>query len=318
MATLSRTKREAGVAARPTARRLLGRDYTIAWFFLLPLLIVLIGLIAYPFVSAIALSLQHKVVGGAATWVGLENYRDLLFGAQYSEIFRTSIRVSFIFVAVSIALKFVLGMAMALLLHETFRGRMLMRAILFLPWAMPSLIVALAWRWIYEGSPNGLLNLILIDYFGSDTVVQWLADPRLALWSIIVAVVWQGTPFWTMMFLAGLQSISSEMYEAAELDGASVFQRFFYITLPSLRPVIIITTLLSTIWTANSINFIYILTKGGPVNATMTFPMLAFDIGIIGARQLGLAAAVSVIFFPLFIIAIYILTKRMLATEARA
>jgi multiple sugar transport system permease protein len=318
MATLSRTKREAGVAARPTARRLLGRDYTIAWFFLLPLLIVLIGLIAYPFVSAIALSLQHKVVGGAATWVGLENYRDLLFGAQYSEIFRTSIRVSFIFVAVSIALKFVLGMAMALLLHETFRGRMLMRAILFLPWAMPSLIVALAWRWIYEGSPNGLLNLILIDYFGSDTVVQWLADPRLALWSIIVAVVWQGTPFWTMMFLAGLQSISSEMYEAAELDGASVFQRFFYITLPSLRPVIIITTLLSTIWTANSINFIYILTKGGPVNATMTFPMLAFDIGIIGARQLGLAAAVSVIFFPLFIVAIYILTKRMLATEARA
>jgi multiple sugar transport system permease protein len=318
MTILSRAKREAGVAPRPRVRQLLGRDYTIAWFFLLPLLVVLIGLIAYPFVSAIALSLQHKVVGGAATWVGLENYRDLLFGAQYSEVFRTSIRVSFMFVAVSIALKFVLGMAMALLLNETFRGRMLMRAILFLPWAMPSLIVALAWRWIYEGSPNGLLNLILIDYFGSDTVVQWLADPRLALWSIIVAVVWQGTPFWTMMFLAGLQSISHEMYEAAELDGASVFQRFFYITLPSLRPVIIITTLLSTIWTANSINFIYILTKGGPVNATMTFPMLAFDIGIIGARQLGLAAAVSVIFFPLFIVAIYILTKRMLATEARA
>ncbi len=318
MTILSRTKREAGVAPRPRMRQLLGRDYTIAWFFLLPLLIVLIGLIAYPFVSAIALSLQHKVVGGVATWIGLENYRELLFGAQYSEVFRTSIRVSFIFVVASVALKFVLGMAMALLLNETFRGRMLMRAILFLPWAMPSLIVALAWRWIYEGSPNGLLNLILIDYFGSDTVVQWLADPRLALWSIIVAVVWQGTPFWTMMFLAGMQSISHEMYEAAELDGASVFQRFFYITLPSLRPVIIITTLLSTIWTANSINFIYILTKGGPVNATMTFPMLAFDIGIIGARQLGLAAAVSVIFFPLFIIAIYILTKRMLATEARA
>jgi multiple sugar transport system permease protein len=149
-------------------------------------------------------------------------------------------------------------------------------------------------------------------------VVQWLANPRLALWSTIVAAVWQGTPFWTMMFLAGMQSISAEMYEAAQLDGASIFQRFFYITLPSLRPVLVITSLLSTIWTANSINFIYILTKGGPVNATMTFPMLAFDIGIIGARQLGLAAAVSVMFFPLFIIAISILTRRMLATEARA
>jgi multiple sugar transport system permease protein len=318
MTSLSQAERKAGAAPRLRARQLLGRDYTIAWFFLLPLIIVLLGLIAYPFVSAILLSLQHKVVGGEATWVGLGNYRDLLFSEQYSEIFRTSVRVSFVFVVVSIALKFVLGMAMALLLNEAFRGRMLMRALLFLPWAMPSLIVALAWRWIYEGSPNGLLNLILIDYFGSDTVIQWLADPRLALWSTIVAVVWQGTPFWTMMFLAGMQSIPQEMYEAAELDGASVFQRYFYITLPSLRPVIIITILLSTIWTANSINFIYVLTKGGPVNATMTFPMLAFDIGIVGARQLGLAAAVSVLFFPLFIVAIVILTKRMLATESRA
>src|SRR5688572_30246706 len=214
MTLLSGTERQAGAARRPTARSVLGRDYTVAWFFLLPLLLVLVVLIAYPFVSAILLSLQHKVVGGPATWVGLDNYRELLFGAQYSEVFLTSVRVSFQYVAVSIALKFVLGMAMALLLNETFRGRTLMRAILFLPWAMPSLIVALAWRWIYEGSPNGLLNLILIDYFDSDTVVQWLADPRLALWSIIVAVVWQGTPFWTMMFLAGMQSISHEMYEA--------------------------------------------------------------------------------------------------------
>jgi multiple sugar transport system permease protein len=318
MATLSRAEGESSAAPRLTARRILGRDYTIAWFFLLPLIIVMVVLIAYPFVSAILLSLQHKVVGGEPTWVGLDNYRNLLFSEQYGEIFRKSVWVSAIYVVVSIALKFVLGMAMALLLNETFRGRMLMRALLFLPWAMPSLIVALAWRWIYEGSPSGLLNLILIDYFGSDTVIQWLANPRLALWSTIVAVTWQGTPFWTMMFLAGMQSIPQEMYEAAELDGASVFQRFSYITMPSLRPVIIITTLLSTIWTANSINFIYILTKGGPVNATMTFPMLAFDIGIVGARQLGLAAAVSVMFFPLFIVAIVILTKRMLSTESRA
>jgi len=318
MAILPRMEQKSSVGQRAMARQLFGRDYTIAWFFLLPLLVILVGLIAYPFVSAIVLSLQHKVVGGAATWVGLGNYADLLFSPQYSEIFRKSIWVSFIFVAVSIGAKFVLGMAMALLLNESFRGRMFIRAILFLPWAMPSLIVALAWRWIYEGSPNGLLNLILIDYFGSDAVIQWLADPRLALWSVIVAVVWQGTPFWTMMFLAGMQAIPHEMYEAAELDGASVFQRFFFITLPSLRPVIVITALLSTIWTANSINFIYVLTKGGPVNATMTFPMLAFDIGIVGARQLGLAAAVSVMFFPLFIVAIYILTKRMLATEERA
>jgi multiple sugar transport system permease protein len=318
MAQLTRGEPLGGVAGQRSLRKFLGRDWALAWIFLLPLVVVLLGLIAYPFISAIALSMQRKTVGGPATWVGLGNYAALLFGEQYSALFRRSVWISFQYVVVSIVAKFVLGMAMALLLNEQFRGRAIMRAILFLPWAMPSLIVALAWRWIYEGSPNGLLNLILIDYFGSETLVQWLANPRIALWSIIVAVVWQGTPFWTMMFLAAMQAIPAEMYEAAQLDGASVFQRFFHITLPSMRPVIVITTLLSTIWTANSLNFIYILTGGGPANATMTFPMLAFDLGIVGARQMGMAAAVSVMFFPLFIIAIFILTKRMLATESRA
>lgn len=318
MVVLSRAGRAEVAPPRSTARRLLGRDYGIAWFFLLPLIVVLVGLIAYPFFSAIVLSMQHKMVGGPATWIGLQNYRDLLFSEQYGSIFRKSVWVSFLYVAVSVALKYVLGMAMALLLNERFRGRTFMRAVLFLPWAMPSLIVALAWRWIYEGTPNGLLNFILIEYFDSDRIVQWLANPQIALWSVIAAIVWQGTPFWTMMFLAGMQAIPQEMYEAAELDGANVFQRFLFITLPALKPIMIVTTLLSTIWTANSINFIYILTRGGPSNATMTFPMLAFDIGIVGARQMGLAAAVSVMFFPVFIVAIFILTKRMLSSDARA
>jgi multiple sugar transport system permease protein len=207
---------------------------------------------------------------------------------------------------------------MALLLNEKFRGRMIMRAILFLPWAMPTLITALTWRWIYDGTPSGLFNLIRLDYFGKDTLTQYLANPHLALWSVITVVVWQGTPFYTMMFLAGMQAIPSEQYEAASMDGANVFERFFFITLPSLVPVIIVTSLLSTIWTANSINFVFILTRGGPANATMTFPMLAYEIGIDGAKQLGTAAAVSVMFFPIFIIAIFFLTKRMLSTESRA
>ena len=121
------------------------------------------------------------------------------------------------------------------------------------------------------------------------------------------------------MFLAGMQAIPTELYEAAKIDGANAFQRYLFVTLPQLRGVIIVTSLLSTIWTANSINFIYVLTKGGPADATMTFPMLAFDIGVAGpGGQLGLAAAISVMFFPVFIIAIFILTKRMLASDARA
>jgi multiple sugar transport system permease protein len=318
MATISIGKQTERARVRSSAQRLLGRDWRLAWFFLIPLLLVLLGLIAYPFVSAIVLSMQHKVVGGPATWVGLNNYRDLLFGQEYGSVFRRSILVSFLYTGVAVAIKVVLGMCMALLLNEQFRGRMFMRALLFLPWAMPTLITALTWRWIYYGTPSGLLNLLRIDVLRKDTLVQYLADPKIALWSVIAVVIWQGTPFYTMMFLAGMQAIPSEQYEAAAMDGASAVQRFFFITVPSLKPVIIITTLLSTIWTANSINIVFALTRGGPANATMTFPMLAYEIGIDGARQLGTAAAVSVMFFPIFIVAIFFLTKRMLSSEARS
>lgn len=318
MATISLGRRPVKGESRSDAQRILGRDWRLAWLFLTPLTLVLLGLIAYPFISAIILSMQHKIVGGPATWVGLNNYRDLLFGPQYGSVFRRSVVISVLYTGVAVCIKVVLGMCMALLLNERFRGRMFMRALLFLPWAIPTLISALTWRWIYYGTPSGLLNLLRIDVLHKDTLVQYLADPKIALWSVIVVVVWQGTPFYTMMFLAGMQGIPSEQYEAAAMDGANVFQRFFFITVPSLMPVIIITTLLSTIWTANSINIVFALTRGGPANATMTFPMLAYEIGIDGARQLGTAAAVSVMFFPIFIIAIYFLTKRMLSSEARA
>lgn len=302
---------------KSTADRTLGRDWKIGYTFVLPLAVILIALVAYPFFAGIVLSFQNKTIGGDARWVGLDNYRELLYGDQYSSVFWKSVRVSAIYTGVSVALKLVIGMSMALMVNEQFRGRMLVRALLFLPWATPTIIVALTWRWILDGSINGLINLFRVDYLGATTLVQFLSDPSKALWSVIIAVTWQGTPFYTMMLLAGLQAIPAEQYEAAALDGAGPFQRFRDITLPGLVPAITITVLLSTIWTANSINFIYAMTRGGPANSTMTFPMLAFEIGIAGARQLGMAAAVSVLFFPIFIVAIYLLTKRMLSSESQ-
>jgi multiple sugar transport system permease protein len=297
-------------------RRLLGRDWRLAWLFTLPLVAVLALLIAYPFVTGILLSLQHKAVGGPATWIGLQNYADLLWG-QYGTQFRQSVLISAIYTGVAIASKLVLGMCMALMLNERFRGRTLVRTLLFLPWAAPTIVVALDWRWIYDGSPNGMLNAILLHVFHHD-MVQFLSDPKLALWAVIASVVWQGTPFYTMMFLAGLQAVPNDQYEAGAMDGAGVWRRFRYITLPSLKPAIIVTTLLSTIWTANSINFVYVLTTGGPAGATMTFPMLAYTLGLSGARQLGLSAAVSICLFPVFIVVIYALTRRMLGSEGSA
>ncbi len=296
-------------------RRAFGRDWLSAWLFLLPCLAVMIGLIAYPFVSAILLSFQTKLVGTPGIWVGLKNYEDLLVGRDLSAQFLQSVRVSFLFTLVATIVKFFLGMSMALLLHEQFPGRTFIRALFFLPWAIPSLIAGLTWKWMYDGSAVGLLNMLALRLGLTTDLIQWLGNYDLALWAVVIAVVWASTPFWAMMFLAGLQAIPGELYEAAEIDGADVFGRFRNVTLPGLSNVIVITAMLSTIWTATSINFVYVLTNGGPAGATMTFPMLAYQIGVAGAQRLGTGATISLFFFPLFLVMIYFLTKRMLASE---
>ena len=296
-------------------RRTMGRDWATAWLFVLPCVIVMLGLIAYPFVSAILLSFQAKLVGTPGVWVGLKNYEDLLVGRDLSAQFLQSVRVSILFTAAAIAMKFVLGFSMALLLNEKFPGRTYIRALFFLPWAIPGLIAGLTWKWMYDGSAVGLLNMLVLRLGLTSDLVQWLGNYDLALWAVTVAVVWASTPFWAMMILAGLQAIPGELYEAAQIDGAGIFGRFWSVTLPSLANVLIITTMLSTIWTATSINFIYVLTNGGPAGATMTFPMLAYQIGVAGAQRLGTGATISLFFFPVFLVMIYFLTRRMLASE---
>ncbi len=301
----------AGVISAPMVRRhLLGRDAPLAWLFLSPVLLILAGLIAYPFFSSIYLSLQDKMVGAPGTFVGLRNYLALLSDA----IFRKTVINTAIYTATGVVAKAVLGMIIALVINEEIRARNLMRALCFLPWAFPSLIVALNWKWIYEGTQAGLLNMVLYDSGLVSTYVRWLSDVNLALFSVIAAMVWQGTPFYAMMFLAGMQAIPRELYEAAEVDGASVFQRFFNITLPGLTNVIIITVLLSTIWTANNIVFVYILTGGGPNYATHIFPTLAYELAI-GSRRLGLGATVPLMFLPVLVMIIIVLTRRMLEQE---
>jgi len=294
--------------------RFLGRDWTIGWLFTTPLVVILLLLIAYPIFVGILLSFQYKLVGSEAHWAGLANYRRLLVGEDHA-IFWQSVRVTFIYTGVAVVSKLLLGLGMALVLNERFPGRNIFRAFFFLPWAAPTVVVALTWRWLYDGTIHGFFNLLLTELFHRNYPVQFLANPRYALWAVILVVIWQGTPFYIMMLLAGLQAIPAELYEAAAIDGANAWHRFRAVTMPGLRSTITVTVLLSTIWTANSINFIYILTGGGPVNATMTFPMLAYQIGIGGSRQLGLAAAVSIIFLPAFLPIIYYLSRMMVSTS---
>jgi multiple sugar transport system permease protein len=310
-------------APRPSAtdssgaalRRRLGRDWVTAWLFLAPCFVVIVGLIAYPFFSAITLSFQAKLVGAPGAWVGFDNYRELLFGRDVGGVFRQSVWVSIVFVTAAQVMKLFLGMGMALLLNEQFPLRMLVRGIFFIPWAIPTLIAGLTWKWMYDGTQVGLLNMLAFRSGLTTDLIQWLGNYNMAIWSVTVAVVWASTPFWSMMILAGLQAIPSEQYEASEIDGADVFQRFWSITLPGVMNVLVITFMLSTIWTANSINFVYVLTGGGPANATMIFPLLAYQIGVAGAQRLGMGATISLFFFPVFLVMIYFLTKRMLAEE---
>ena len=164
---------------------------------------------------------------------------------------------------------------MALVLNQERFCNNLFRSFLLIPWAIPTVISALNWRWIYDDA-SGLINNVLVRLNLIEETISWLSDPHLAMFSVIAVVVWQGTPFFTMGFLAGLQAIPKELYEAAEIDGASILQQFWYITIARLRPIFITAVMLSTIWTSSGIQFVYILTNGGPADRTQIFPMLSY------------------------------------------
>ncbi len=283
-----------------------GQEARLAYALLLPALLVILGLVAYPFVSAIYLSLQNKPVGAPGRFVGLANYAELF----RDEVFFQTLRNTIVYTAVGVSLKFVLGLTMALILDQERRFNNIFRTLLFVPWAVPVVIAALNWRWIYDDL-SGFLNNFLITIGLTRDIISWLADPHLAMGCVIAVVVWQGTPFYTMTFLAGLQAIPHELYEAAEIDGASVVRQFVHITVPRLRTIFLTTVMLSTIWTATNLQFVLILTRGGPANRTEIFPHLAY-VTALGARRLGMGAAVSLAFFPLLVILIILLTRRML------
>jgi multiple sugar transport system permease protein len=304
----------ASVSRRGSLSAALGRDWQLAYPLVTPVLLVIVGLIAFPFVSSIWYSLQDIKIGGQGRFVGLANYAALITGLE-SERFWNSVKVTIVYTGGVLLLKFFLGMAMALILHEAIVARNLWRAVVFIPWAIPGVVSAYAWKWLFDDM-RGVINLNLLAWQVVDRPIMFLADYDLALWAVMAAVTWSGTPFWTMTFLAGLQSIPSEMYDAAHIDGAGALKSFLHITLPSLASVILVTVMLSAIWTANGVQYVYILTNGGPANATETFPMLALTQGV-RAFNLGMGATVPLTFFPVFAVLIWFLTRRMLRGEAQ-
>jgi len=297
-----------GLRWRPDrVQRFLMQDRALGYLFLLPAILVIVGLVAYPFAHAIVMTFQAKTAGAPGRFIGLDNYRELFDSEQFLRtVFNTVV-----YTAVGVGIKFLLGLSMALVLNQERFCNNLFRSFLLVPWAIPTVMSALNWRWIFDDS-SGLINNVLVRLNLIDEAISWLSNPHLAMFSVIVVVVWQGTPFFTMSFLAGLQAIPKELYEAAEIDGASVLQQFSNITLPRLRPIFITAVLLSAILTSAAIQFVLVLTNGGPADRTMIFSVLAYHLALGGAQRLGMGAAVSLVFFPILVVFIVFLTRRML------
>ena len=301
------TKGALGVARpRDGLARVLGPDYRLGYLFVTPIAVAVLALVAYPFCYAVYLSLTHKLVGMPPIFVGLENYIRL-----YDDgFFRRAVYNSFLFTFGSVGFKLVLGMLMALVLMSKIRWRSFWTGVLLIPWVAPTVVSALNFLWIFDGS-LGVLNYLLVKVFRIlPQGVGWLSEPGTAMASVISVNVWRGFPFFGISFLAGMKAIPGELYEAAAVDGATALQRFLYVTLPGIKNITIIVVLLSTIWTFNDFGIVYILTKGGPGGSTMVMPVLTYETAF-GAQRLGEAIAVALYLLPGLALTIVVLARYM-------
>jgi len=279
------------------------REAKLGYLLVLPAVVLILTLVAYPFVLAVYWSLTDKVVGRPPHFVGLRNFIELF----QSAIFLRTARNSFVYTFSAVSLKFILGMGMALVLNQRFRGRNLLRGLYLLPWIVPMAISGVAWIWMYD-SVFGVINYLIKIARISDTGWPWLANSTLAMIAVIVANVWRGTPFFGISMLAGLQAIPTELYEAAEVDGAGKLSKFFNITMPQLRHIILIVTLFSTIWTFADFETVYVITRGGPANTTHLFATLSYQVGLV-AGQLGKGTAISLFIFPVLLLMMFLELK---------
>lgn len=281
------------------------RERLTGYALLLPTLAVLVLVIVYPVLDGIRISLMRMKITSTAEprYVGVDNYVDL-FG---DDKFWSTLRTTAVWTVSNVVAQLVLGLALAVLLNEQLKARGLYRSIALIPYIVPSVAAALIWRWMYDGSA-GIINAILLRIGVIDSYQQWLGEISTAMPAVIIESVWKGTPFVMILLLAGLQTIPPEYYEAAAIDGASAWQRFLHITLPLLSPSLAVATILTTVYTVNNFNAIWLMTQGGPLGSTEILFTWAYKLAF-DRFDFGMAATVSVVLFGILAIfaAIYIL-----------
>jgi multiple sugar transport system permease protein len=269
------------------------------WPYLLvaPALLVVIAVVLTPVLNAILMSFQSYDLRrpSAIEYIGLDNYqavmRDTLF---WESLWRTVLWVVF-----GVGFQFVFGFSLALLLNKPFYGRGIVRSISLIPWVTPGVLIGLMWRWIFDGN-FGVFNDLLIKMNIINQPIPFLARQDTVFPAVVVAIIWQGIPFVALMLLAGLQGVPIELYEAADIDGANVFQKFFRITVPSLKNTIYVTTLLRIIWVANSVDVIFNMTGGGPAYASQTLSVYVFNKA--NALNLGYSSTMSILLTLLLLV----------------
>ena len=300
-----------GIAARPRRSFSLGewadRGTVFSWLMMAPPILFIVAFVGYPFCYGIFLSLEDRPVAQPGTFVGLANF----IKEAHDPVFWQVVRNTFVYTGVATVLKMVGGLGLALAMNQDFKFKNIIRALLLLPFIVPTVLSTVAFMWMLDPAFS-VINRVLIEFGVPKPGPSWLGNPILAMCSIIAINTWRGLPFYGITLLAGLQTVPTELYEAATIDGASGWQRFRYVTLPILQPIILIVTLFSVIFTFADFQLVYVLTHGGPQNATNLFATYAFDIAM-GSGQLGLGAAVALAMLPalaLLIVAISIYLRK--------
>ena len=276
-----------------TSGSILERESSLGVLLMLPGALLLMVFMAYPFFLGIWLSLTDSRIGMVGHYIGLRNFVDLLSDT----IFHQTAWNTFIYAMVTVPFKAIIGLGLALVLNQHMRLSNPIRAAVMMPYIVPTALSTLGWFMIFDPvfSPISWL----LKHFGLITQnINFLGDPKLAISSVCLANIWRGTPFFGITILAGLQAVPHELHEAASIDGANMWHRFLHVTVPHVKGVVLIATLLSIIWTFADFQLIYVLTKGGPANETHIFGTYAYQIGL-SATDIGMGAAIALYMFPI-------------------
>jgi multiple sugar transport system permease protein len=290
----------AGAMQRGAVTRMLEDERWLALVLLLPTLALLSLFIAYPFVKGVELSVTDAKVGVSGSFVGLHNFAVL----ANDSIFRTAVWNTFVYTIVTTVFKLALGLWLALLLNRNFKGKAITRAFILLPFIIPTVLSTFAWKWMFDPTFS-VINWSLYRLGLIHGRINWLGEPGLALTSVIIVNIWRGVPFFAISLLAGLQTVNPELQEAAAIDGARPWQRFWHVTWPLLLPVTMVVVLFSVIQTFSDFQLVYVLTGGGPANSTQLFATYAYQIGV-GTGLLSQGAAISLAMFPVLLLVVII------------